>query len=181
MQSGQSSGAPIDEMVQALALHPTFTQFDRAALRALATRSGIAAFAAGDLIMSQGDPGSFAYLILDGEVDVFVEIPGERVQMATLGRHNTIGELGAFTDMPRTATVTARSDLIAMRIERDSLMDLAAEFPVVAVAVIGELGRRLHSMNRPLAYLTYAAERACPRRIRRGDVDRADQPTGRAR
>ena len=162
MQSGQSAGAgappaPIDQMVQALTLHPTFTRFDGAALRALATRSGIAAFAAGDLIISQGDPGSFAYLILDGEVDVFVEIPGDRVQMATLGRHNMIGELGAFTDMPRTATVTARTDLIAMRIERDNLMDLAAEFPVVAVAVIGELGRRLHSMNRPLAYLTYAA------------------------
>ena len=117
MQSGQSAGAgaapaPIDQMVQALTLHPTFTRFDGAALRALATRSGIAAFAAGDLIISQGDPGSFAYLILDGEVDVFVEIPGDRVQMATLGRHNMIGELGAFTDMPRTATVTAETSLL---------------------------------------------------------------------
>jgi phosphoserine phosphatase RsbU/P len=162
MQSGQSAGvgaasAPIDDTVQALALNPTFNQFDRAALRALATRCGVAAFSAGELIMSQGDPGSSAYLILEGEVDVFVEIPVGRIHMASLGRHSTIGELGAFTDMPRTATVIARTDLLALRIERDTLMGLAADFPVVAVAVIGELGRRLHSMNRPLAYLTYAA------------------------
>ena len=88
----------VDEMAQALALNPTFTQFDRAALRALAARCGVATFAAGDLIMSQGDPGSSAYLILEGEVDVFVEIPVERIYLATLGRHNTIGELGAFTE-----------------------------------------------------------------------------------
>jgi phosphoserine phosphatase RsbU/P len=162
MQAEQTLGsgagpAPVDEMAQVLALHPTFMQFDRAALHAVAARCGVAAFKAGELIMSQGDPGSFAYLILEGEVDVFVEIPAGRIPMATLGRHNTIGELGAFTDMPRTATVVARTDLVALRIERDTLMGLAADFPVIAVAVIGELGRRLHSMNRPLAYLTYAA------------------------
>ena len=80
MQAEQTAGsgaAPVsvDEMAQALALNPTFTQFDRAALRALAARCGVAKFAAGDLIMGQGDPGSSAYLILEGEVDVFVEIP----------------------------------------------------------------------------------------------------------
>jgi len=107
--------------------------------------------------MHQGDPGNFAYLILTGEADVFVEIPAGRIPMATLGRHSTIGELGAFTDMPRTATVVARTELVTLRVERDTLMSLAADFPVIAVAVIGELGRRLHSMNMPLAYLTYAA------------------------
>jgi sigma-B regulation protein RsbU (phosphoserine phosphatase) len=159
-EQGAGSGvaaAPVDEMALVLALHPTFTHFDREALHTLAARCGFANFAAGDLIMSQGDPGSSAYLILEGEADVFVEIPVGRIHMATLGRHNTIGELGAFTDMPRTATVIARTDLVALRIERDGLMSLAADFPVIAVAVIGELGRRLHSMNMPLAFLTYAA------------------------
>jgi phosphoserine phosphatase RsbU/P len=152
-----AASEPVDEMAQALALNPTFTQFDRTALRALAARCGVVRFAPGDLIMGQGDPGSAAYLILQGEAEVFVEIPAGRIHLATLGRHNTIGELGAFTDMPRTATVIARTDLAALQIERDTLMGLAADYPVIAVVVIGELGRRLHSMNRPLAYLTYAA------------------------
>lgn len=107
--------------------------------------------------MRQGDRGTFAYLILGGEADVFVEIPAGRIPMATLGRHATIGELGAFTDMPRTATVVARTDLATLRVERDTLMSLAVDFPAIPVAVIGELGRRLHSMNQPLAFLTYAA------------------------
>src|SRR5208283_1340305 len=100
---------------------------------------------------------SFAYLILEGEADVFVEIPAGQFQMATVGRHSMVGELGAFTEMPRTATVVARTDLVVLRVDRDSLMSLAADFPVIAFTIIAELGQRLHSMNRPLAYLTYAA------------------------
>jgi phosphoserine phosphatase RsbU/P len=157
-QSGiKTAPMPVEEIAQVLALHPTFRHFDRAALREVAARCGSATFAAGVTIMHQGDPGNFAYLILTGEADVFVEIPAGRIPMATLGRHSTIGELGAFTDMPRTATVVARTELVTLRVERDTLMSLAADFPVIAVAVIGELGRRLHSMNMPLAYLTYAA------------------------
>jgi sigma-B regulation protein RsbU (phosphoserine phosphatase) len=130
---------------------------DPAALREMAARCGFARFPAGAVIIHQGDPGDFAYFVLEGEADIFAEIPAARIQMATLGRLTTIGELGAFTDMPRTATVVARTDLVALRIERETLLGLAAQYPVIAVAVIAELGRRLHSMNLPLAYLTYAA------------------------
>jgi phosphoserine phosphatase RsbU/P len=155
--SGTIGPAPVEEVAEVLAQHPTFAQFDRAALRAMAARCGFATFAAGDTIMHQGDPGDHAYLILEGEADIFVEITAGRIPMATLGRLKLIGELGAFTDMPRTATVVARTAIDALRIERETLLGLAADFPVIAVAVIGELGRRLHSMNMPLAYLTYAA------------------------
>ena len=154
---GVTMPVPLDEVVQVLAQHPTFTHFDRAALRAMAARCGYARFIAGDTIMHQGDPGGFAYLILEGAAEVFVEIRAGRMPLATVGRHHMIGELGAFTDMPRTATVIARTDIDALRVDHHTLIELAAEFPVIPVAVIAELGRRLHNMNMPLAYLTYAA------------------------
>ena len=147
---------PVEEMAKfwrcsrPLAVRSRRAAGSRGALR-------LATFAAGDTIMRQGDPGNFAYLILEGEADVFVEIPAGRIPMATLGRRNTIGELGAFTDMPRTATVVARTDLTRIAHRERAIVGPAAEFPAIAVAVIGELGRRLHSMNVPLAYLTYAA------------------------
>jgi phosphoserine phosphatase RsbU/P len=148
---------PVEEIAWILARNPIFALFDRNSLLAVAAKCRVTTFPAGALIMRQGDPGSFAYLILDGEADVFVEIPAGRIPMSTLGPENTIGELGAFTDMPRTATVVARTDLVLLRTDRESLMSLAADYPVIAVAIVGELGRRLQSTNRPLAYLTYAA------------------------
>src|SRR5437764_4407483 len=108
--------------------------------------------------MREGDPGSFACVILEGEVDVFVDLPAGPIHLATIGRNRIIGELGVFTDLPRTATVVTRSDLVVIRIEHDSLMRLSADYPSIGVAIIRELGGRLATMNRSLAWLTYAAE-----------------------
>jgi serine phosphatase RsbU (regulator of sigma subunit) len=108
--------------------------------------------------MRAGEPGSFALVILEGEVDILVELPAGQILMATIGRNRIIGELGVFTDMPRTATVVARTYLVVVRIEQKSLMQLSALYPSIGVAIIRELGGRLASMNNSLAYLTYAAE-----------------------
>ena len=115
---------PVEEIALILALNPIFAQFDRSALLAVAEKCRFATFEAGATIIRQGDPGNFAYVILEGEVDIFVEIPApaEPIRMSTLGRDRTIGELGAFTDMPRTATAVARTDLRLLRIDGDSMM-----------------------------------------------------------
>jgi sigma-B regulation protein RsbU (phosphoserine phosphatase) len=150
--------APAEDIARILAPHPIFAGFDRQSLLAVAAQCRFAAYPAGTMVMREGDPGSYALVILEGEVDVLIELPAGPVPMATLGRNRIIGELGVFTDMPRTASVVARSDLVAIRIEQDSLMQISAAHPSIAVAIIRELGGRLASMNRSLAYLTHAAE-----------------------
>jgi sigma-B regulation protein RsbU (phosphoserine phosphatase) len=156
-QQPPADAPPIEEIEQVLALHPIFGRFDPPSLRAVAVRCGFATFPAGATIMRQGERGTFACVILEGEVEVHVEIPAGLIHVATLGRNRFIGELGVFTDLPRIATVVARTYVIVLRIDRDSLMSLAAEFPSIGVEIISELGRRQHSTNRSLAFLTYAA------------------------
>lgn len=153
-----AASAPPEEIAQILAPHPIFARFDRASLLAVARQCAFATYPAGATIMREGEPGAFALVILEGEVDVFVALPTGQVQMATIGRNRIIGELGAFTDMPRTATVVARTYLVVVRIDHASLMRLSAEYPAIGIAVISELGGRLAGMNHSLARLTYAAE-----------------------
>jgi phosphoserine phosphatase RsbU/P len=150
--------APPEEIAQILAPHPIFARFDQASLLAVAGQCGFATYPAGTIIMREGAPGNFACVILEGEVDVYVGLPAGEILMATVGRNRIIGELGVFTDMLRTATVVARTYLVVVRIEQDSLMRLSAEYPSIGVAIIRELGGRMASMNRSLASLTYAAE-----------------------
>jgi serine phosphatase RsbU (regulator of sigma subunit) len=150
--------APPEEIAEILAPHPLFARFDRASLLAVAAQCGFVTYPGGATIMREGDPGSFALVILEGEADVFVELPAGQVHMATVGRNRVIGELGVFTDMSRTATVIARSYLVVVRIDQDSLTRLSSEYPSIGIAIIRELGGRLATMNRSLAYLTYAAE-----------------------
>jgi serine phosphatase RsbU (regulator of sigma subunit) len=150
--------APAEEIAAILAPHPIFARFDRASLLAVATQCGFATYPAETTLMREGESGDFACVILEGEADVFVELPAGPIHMARLGRNRIIGELSVFTDLPRTATVIARTYLVVVRIDRDSMMRLCAEYPSIGAAVIGELGGRLAGMNRALASLTYAAE-----------------------
>lgn len=150
--------APPEEIAQILAPHPIFARFDRVSLLAVAAQCTFATYQPGATVMREGDPGSFACVILEGEADVLVELPAGPILMATIGRNRIVGELGAFTDMPRTATVVARTFLVVVRIEQKSLTRLSGLYPSIGLAIVRELGNRLDRMNRSLALLTYAAE-----------------------
>jgi CRP-like cAMP-binding protein len=40
----------------------------------------------------------------------------------TLGRNDVIGEIGIFGDVPRTATATARTDVVLYALEREDFL-----------------------------------------------------------
>ena len=157
MNDTGTAARPVEEIAEILRALPLFARLDRASLAAIAAHSGVAQYHPGDTIMQQGRMSTFADVILEGEVDAFVDTPAGQVRVATVGAHQIIGEVGAIAAMPRTATVVARTELTVLRIRRGSLINLTADHPAIAATIVGELGRRLYGMNRALAYLTYAA------------------------
>ena len=52
--------------------------------------------------------------------------------------------------MPRTATITAKSKLITLRISKDVFFQLVMQFPQMSVEVMRELAFRLERTNRKL-------------------------------
>jgi len=150
--------APPEEIANILVTTPMFARFDRKSLLAVAAECSFSTYRGGTTIMREGDRGAFAMVIVEGEVDVFVELPSGPVNVATLGRHRIIGELGVFTDLPRTATVIARTYLIVIRIEQASMMRLTAEYPSIGISIVRDLATQVANMNRWLARLKFAAE-----------------------
>lgn len=123
----------------------------------------------GDVLFRQGETGSCAYAILDGELDVLVDVGFDCVKTATVGKGCLIGEIAVFTASVRTATVIARGHVCLLRIESSLMTDILEQNPSVAHAVIADLGRRLVSVNQPLAFLSVAAQ-ALQRKDFNGDV-----------
>src|SRR5437763_4385486 len=160
-QSGTAVREPeansVEEVADILATLPLFAGLDRDAQLAIAERCTFASYRAGATLMRQGESGSFACVLIEGEIEIYVEIPAGRIHIATVPRHHVVGELAVLTGTPRTATVIARTDVAALRIKRDALVRLTAKYPSLASAIVRELGGRQHGMNRSLAYLTYAA------------------------
>jgi MFS family permease len=73
---------------------------------------------AGEVVFTQGDRGDRYFLIADGEVEVNVD---GRL-MTTLGPGEGFGEIALLRDVPRTATVTAKTSVTLYGLERDEFL-----------------------------------------------------------
>jgi len=61
----------------------------------------------GDIIITEGEPGSSMYVISTGEVKVYTRGQKGSVYLAKLGEGDFFGEVSMLTGKPRTATITA--------------------------------------------------------------------------
>jgi CRP-like cAMP-binding protein len=97
---------------------PFFTPLSRRVKERLARASSQVSFSSGTVVFSEGDSGDHFYIVETGAVEVAVG--GEPVR--TLGPGDFFGEIALLTDVPRTATITAVSDVTALTLERDEFL-----------------------------------------------------------
>ncbi len=71
--------------------------------------------AAGQTIVSEGEPGSTAYIIQSGNCEVYKTIQGERRLVRSLGPGDVFGEAAVFAGGPRTATIVA-ADVVTLKV-----------------------------------------------------------------
>ena len=86
---------------------PIFQGLERRELERIATSMKARTFRAGDRVTSEGQGGVGFFVIEDGRANVTVGGENRR----TLGAGDYFGEVALLTDSPRTATITAETDL----------------------------------------------------------------------
>jgi predicted MFS family arabinose efflux permease len=92
-----------------------------------------------DLVIEQGGRGDAFFLIGSGEVEV--EQDGRLV--AELGPGSGFGEIALLRDIPRTATVRAKTDGTLLRLERDPFLAVVTGNRFTAQAAESLVGARL--------------------------------------
>ena len=122
---------------------PMFARMDTSRLKLLAFASEIVAFEDGDVVFNSGDSADFAYVIMEGAVDVVTETDRGPVVSSTLRQNHLIGELGLLNNAPRNATLVASGSLRAMKITGDMFFRLLRENSEVALDVIRMLSEKL--------------------------------------
>ena len=128
-------------------------------LKLLALASSRVLFASGQDLCVEGDEGYEAFILVSGEADVKIKTPSGVATVARLKRNDIVGEMAILRDMPRTATVTAISDVSTLRIGKQDFLNLLKEFPEVTVEVMRSLAERLARTTSELANLRSAARR----------------------
>lgn len=138
------------EEVASLRKIPLFAKLDPAKLKLLAFTSERMTFPAGQGLFAQGDPGDAAYIIIDGEADVRVNSVKGPVTVAHLARNSLVGEMAILCESRRTASVVATSDLVTLRISKDTFLRMVNEFPDMAIEIIRDLAHKLERTNEQL-------------------------------
>jgi CRP-like cAMP-binding protein len=139
---------------------PLFSGLSAAERKLLAFTSQLQCFAPGDVLMRQGEPADCAYVILEGEAEVLGATSSGNFVVATLGRNAMPGEIGVFTDAPRTATVRAKGAVRALRISPEVFLRLVSGRPERALQVMRQLSAHIANDLRTLASLKEELQKA---------------------
>ena len=108
---------------------------------------------AGELVFSKGDTGSAMFLVLSGNVEIFLppEAGVERVDLKEVAEGEHFGELALFDEKPRSATAVAKSDCVLLELQREHFVSDIVRSEAAVLAILAEMAVRLRDTNQLLS------------------------------
>ncbi len=99
----------------------------------------------GEVLIQRGDIGDCAYLIISGGGEVLgaEDAEGNEPVLAEFGPGAMVGELALLCNVARTATLRATSDLVALRIAKDTLLQLIEKDARMAAGLLRVVSQNL--------------------------------------
>jgi len=150
----------IETYAQAMMKVPLFANVAPKRLKLLALASSCVLYKSGQEICTQGEEGDAAYILISGEADVTIDSGHGVTKVANLKANDVVGELSILRDMPRSATVTAVTDVTTLQIGKQDFLNLLSEFPDVSIEVSRSLAERLVTTTNELAEARAALQAA---------------------
>jgi CRP/FNR family cyclic AMP-dependent transcriptional regulator len=98
----------------------------------------------GRVLIRQGEPGREFFVIVEGKA----KVSGRGRKAKALGPGAGLGELSLLDQGPRSATVTATSDMYLLVLDSRSFSSLIAEVPSVAGKIFRVMAERLREAER---------------------------------
>jgi putative ABC transport system ATP-binding protein len=136
----------LDIEAEVLAQVPLFRAMDRSQLKLLAFSSTRVTFEPGEKIFAQGAQSFAAYVILEGESEVYL---GEGEHETVINKpevNEIIGEMSLLTDNPRSASFRAVSKVTVLRVKKDVFLDLVQHDPNLALELSRAMSDRMTNM-----------------------------------
>lgn len=125
---GKPEGKP-KTLREAFARHPVFSVLTDEEIKFMSQKAGSLSFNDGEVVIEEGAEGDAIYVIKKGRAGVTTQVEGQSIELASLGGLAFFGEGGFLTGSPRTATVTARSQLDLMEIPKSLMSEMIIKNP----------------------------------------------------
>jgi CRP-like cAMP-binding protein len=132
---------PMTDTIAALERVSLFAGVQRKDLEKLASSMRERRFSTGDHVVTEGEQGLGFFVIAEGTATV--DVGGQ--ERRQLGPGDSFGEIALLDDGPRTATVTADSDLVCLGMTPWVFKPFLESHPEVAWAMLTTLARQMRA------------------------------------
>lgn len=140
---------------ETIAAVPLFEGLDRPHLDQLAALAVPRSYAAGQVIVTEGDPGTGFHVVTAGRVRVFKSSPEGREQILHVwGPGEPFGEVAVLEGGAFPAGAAALEPTRTLYFPRAALLDLVRRQPEFALRLLGMLARRLRGFAAQVEALT---------------------------
>lgn len=143
--SADERGSDVLIVERVVALHrvPMFSGVPGRVLAAVAQRAIERTIEPGTTFVTEGAVEDHLWVIVEGRV----RIDRGGVPIRELGPADTVGELAALVPEPRSASATALTPTLVLRIDKPVLDDLLVDQPELTLAVIASLVDRIRDIG----------------------------------
>ncbi|MER9964441.1 cyclic nucleotide-binding domain-containing protein [Mesorhizobium sp. M0045] len=100
-------------------------------------------FPRGTVLCRAGDQADRLWMLTRGCISVWVDAPGGRRRLASIGAGCTVGEMGFLTERPRSTDVIADEDVVAYELTSSAANKISKAKPHIAQAVLRSIARQL--------------------------------------
>ena len=148
----------IEQEVELIRQFPIFQKIQPAMQKLLCFGSERLTYDPGQIVVREGDVADAVYVLIEGSVEITISSPKGPIVVNTIGRHEVIGEIAIFGDVPRTATVTAIARVEALKISKALFINIVRQSPDAAIELLRILSTRLANTTRQLTRTAAAAK-----------------------
>lgn len=133
----------LDETARVLKSIPLFSKLEPSKLKLLAFASDQFVYDDGEVVFGISETADAAYFIESGEAEVFIDRDDKHVKVNHLYAHDVFGEMALFLSSGRSATVVAKGQLKAMRLDGDMFIKMVTQNPDAALGVMIALSEKI--------------------------------------
>lgn len=133
-----------DRKVQLLSKVPLFTECSQRELSRIASLADEIEVDKGTVLTKEGLPGRECFVVSEGKAKATLR--GKK--LASYGTGDVFGEMSLLDNEPRSATITAESDMVLFVVDSRSFWGLCEEAPSVTRKIMKAIAQRLRRVEK---------------------------------
>lgn len=135
-----------DRKVQLLSKVPLFQECNAKELAKIAALADEIEVDKGAVLTKEGSPGRECFVVSEGKASA--KLRGKK--LASYNPGDVFGEMSLLDNEPRSATITADTDMVLFVVDSRSFWGLCEEAPAVARKIMKSISQRLRRVEKAL-------------------------------